>query len=176
MALRQPNNVFYFTAVMYSSQLMTAPELSLRATHEIIAAIFPQLGLQSAVFAFDHTEYYTPEMGAGLKKYFIAFGAPAEPSRLPEYKHAALAAEAQYSKHNSRTINIDPGYLAEEKIVVASTKNFTHRIYLADGIFGDLQLMRQRGDYSAMPWTYADYVRPESIAFFEQLYSILHKS
>ena len=78
--------------------------------------------------------------------------------------------ESMLAIEGKRIINIDPGYLATEKVVVASTKNFTHRIYIGKGIYGDLQLMRQKGVYAAMPWTYPDYIRPEAQDFFNRLY------
>lgn len=163
MSLRAPDSVYYFAAVMYNPLYITDPDA-------VITDIFGGAVLKSAQFPFDHTAYYESEMGEALLKYFVSFGAPDEPGRLPEYKHKAIVAEDSSAMGGKRIINVDPGYLAMEKVVVASTKNFTHRVYLADGIFGDVQLMRRKGGgYTALPWTYADYMRPEVHEFFAAL-------
>ncbi len=167
MTLRKPHDVAYFAAVMYNPLKITKPG-------DIISRLWGEPVLCSEEFGFTHTDFYTPEMGAGLRKYFTAFEGEHDPGLLPDYKLKALEAENSLAENGKRTINIDPGYLAVEKIVVASTKNFTHRIYIGRGIYGDLQLMRRKGLYVQMPWTYADYIRPETLDFFSRLYALLH--
>jgi hypothetical protein len=164
MALYSPRQVIYFAAVMYDPVRMPQPE-------SVIERLWGPQSLRSDSFDFSHTNYYAEEMGTGLRKYFTAFGAPASPEYLPGYKLAAGEYEQAYAVDGRRIINIDPGYLAAEKIVVASTKNFTHRIYIGNGIYGDLQLMRGKDGFFPMQWTYGDYKRAEVLAFFERLYA-----
>jgi len=144
--------------------------LKISTSHEAVARLWGTPIFCSEEFYFNHTEYYTPEMGAGLLKYFAAFTGTGDPGHLPDYKLKAIDEENRLANEGKRVINIDPGYLAVEKIVMASTKNFTHRIYLGKGIYGDLQLMRKDGIYAPMPWTYADYIRQEAQDFFNKLY------
>ncbi|MDR0453195.1 MAG: DUF4416 family protein [Deferribacteraceae bacterium] len=165
MSLSPPGNVAYFAAVMYNP-------LKMSNTHELLTRIWGLPALLSEEFDFNHTEYYTPEMGSGLRKYFVAFTGADGPERLPDYKLTAIEAETLFADGGKRIINIDPGYLATEKVVVASTKNFTHRIYLCKGVYGDIQLTRRKGSYIPMPWTYADYIRREASVFFNKLYAL----
>ena len=165
MSLSLPSGVMFFAAVMYSPLKITDP-------HEITERLWGGAALRSEEFSFVHTDYYADEMGAGLKKFFAAFRADSDLGLLPDYKLSAVDMENKLAVDGKRIINIDPGYLAPEKVVVASTKNFTHRIYIGKGIYGDLQLMRQKGSYAPMPWTYADYIRPEAASFFNRLYAL----
>ena len=165
MALNKVRNVIYFAAVMYNPVVVREPE-------EVTSKLWGEEVLRSETFDFDHTAYYTSEMGGALKKYFAAFGCPSSPELLPNYKLAAVKEEDTLRRGKSRIINIDPGYLAAEKIVVASTKNFTHRVFIGDGIYGDLQLMRRKDGLTSMPWTYEDYKRTVVINFFDELYSL----
>jgi hypothetical protein len=73
-------------------------------------------------------------------------------------------ASAEHSE--SRPLNIDPGYLTEAKLVLASTKDRDHRIYLSQGIFAEVTLHFARGGWQARPWTYPDYQRADYHAFF----------
>ncbi|MDR2883814.1 MAG: DUF4416 family protein [Deferribacteraceae bacterium] len=160
--LRTVQPVIYFAAVMYN------PNLSGDGL-ELITEHFGDIIKRSDEFDFEHTTYYEPEMGERLRKYFVAFKGETDPAALPRCKLRAIEIENRLAQNGKRVINIDPGYLAMEKIVVASTKNFTHRIYINSGIYGDLQLMRQKGEYTPMPWTYADYALPNVLAFFKEL-------
>ena len=166
MSLSVPVKVVYFAAVMYNPLKMSDPR-------EVISRLFGTPVLCSDEFDFSHTEYYTREMGQGLRKYFAAFKSAGNIGDLPDFKLLAIDEEKRLAIEGNRVINIDPGYLAQEKVVAASTKNFTHRIYIGKGIYGDLQLMRKKGSYTPMPWTYPDYVRPEAADFFNRLYRVL---
>lgn len=123
------------------------------------------VALASEVFSFDQTDYYEPSMGPGLKKILMVFESLIEPTRLVDIKHETGRWEAEYRQsHNwpePRPLNLDPGYLTEAKLVLATTKDRNHRLYLDRGIFAEVTLSYQRGGaWLARDWTYADYQTP----------------
>ncbi len=103
-------------------------------------------------------------MGKNLSRYFLLFAPLASRGQLPEVKLRTNEIEARHARQGNRTVNIDPGYIALEQIVLATTKGFAHRLYLGNGIFGDLTLMFENGSYHGLPWTYPDYRSEEIIA------------
>ncbi len=121
----------------------------------------------SARFDFSRfTDYYTREMGPQLEKDFIVFSALEIPDALPQFKLWTNEVEDKYRRADRRTINLDPGYVCDAKVVLATTKNYTHRLYLGSGIFGDVHLVYRNHTFNAQPWTYPDYKQPEIIKFF----------
>ncbi|MBW1804141.1 MAG: DUF4416 family protein [Deltaproteobacteria bacterium] len=79
------------------------------------------------------------------------------------------ALEQHYLVRGKRRVNIDPGYISMERLVLATGKNYTHRIYLAGGIYADLTLVFHKGSFKPLEWTYKDYATPEVIGFFNAL-------
>ncbi len=120
----------------------------------------------SPAFFFDRTKYYEKEMGWPLHRRFISFKTLVRPQDIVEIKWKTNALEKKESQRGKRKINIDPGYVALERLVLATGKNYTHRIYLSKGIYADLTLIFQRGSFSPLAWTYKDYGDPESIDYF----------
>jgi hypothetical protein len=108
---------------------------------------------------FTDTDYYTPEMGPGLGRLLVSFLHLADPARLADWKAFTNDIEARLSLGGRRTVNLDPGYVAKERLVLATGKNFSHRIYLQHGIYGDLTLIYGQGAFQAQPWTFPDYAR-----------------
>ena len=114
---------------------------------------------------FDFTTYYEKEMGAPLYRRLIVFKTLVAQSQLAAIKQMTNRLENNYQRQGQRRVNIDPGYLTAERFVLASGKNFTHRIYLGQGIFADLTLIYQKGDFQALPWTYPAYADRRLIDF-----------
>ena len=106
---------------------------------------------------FDYTSYYEREMGAPLFRRMAVFKRLIHQEDLAIIKLATNAIENNYRQHDKRQINIDPGYLLLERLVLASGKNFSHRIYIGHGIYADLTLIYQKGAFQTLPWTYPDY-------------------
>ena len=106
---------------------------------------------------FDYTDYYEPEMGTNLHRRMMTFKQLIQQEELKAIKLATNRIEQAYIDDGRRRVNIDPGYLLHERFVLASGKNFSHRIYIGDGIYADLTLIYQRGGFAALPWTYPDY-------------------
>ncbi len=122
-------------------------------------------------FPFDFTEYYAREMGAPLARRFIVAADPVARDALAAVKEAAERIEDALAIDGRRTVNVDPGLLTEENFILATGKNYSHRIYLRDGVFADLTLVYERGAYRALPWTYPDYASATVRAFLADVRS-----
>ena len=120
--------------------------------------------LTSPTFEFAWSNYYEATMGTELVKQFWAFEQLVDPAALPSLKLATNQLEEEASRvvtvPESRPLNLDPGYLTEAKLVLATTKDRDHRLYLSDGIFGEVTLYYRRGVWTAREWTYPDYQQP----------------
>ncbi|MBI4612097.1 MAG: DUF4416 family protein [Planctomycetes bacterium] len=111
-------------------------------------------------------------MGELLVKRLIAFRDLVGPGALPAVKRVAMEIEHEFAERHSfasRPINLDPGYLTEAKVVLASTKDRGHRVYLAGGIFAEATLEYREGRFHPFPWTYADFRSEPVLAFFALL-------
>lgn len=131
--------------------------------------IFGPVDWVSPELLFDRTKYYVKEMGWPLYRRFISFENLAHPDQLVPLKLKTNAIEKQYTIDGNRKINIDPGYLSPERLILATGKNFTHRVYLSQGIYADLTLIFQKGQFRTFDWTYPDYAAPETIGFLSEL-------
>lgn len=123
----------------------------------------------SAIYDFTYTEYYAKEMGTNLKKQLLGFGSLIRPDILPDIKLETNEIEGSFSQSGKREVNIDPGYLTAAKVVLATTKNFDHRIYLGKGIYGDVHLRYRRNKFHFNEWTYPDYRSMIVIDFLARL-------
>jgi hypothetical protein len=114
--------------------------------------------LESPVWQWDHTTYYEKEMGAGLKKQFVFFEKLIHPGDIADIKVKTNQLEQQYlNDTGGRRINLDPGYLDSAKLVLVSTKDFSHRIYIEKGIYGEVTLMYSGKNYQILPYTFPDF-------------------
>jgi len=130
-----------------------------------------EIDLESPCFAFSSfTDYYEPEMGKELWRKFYSFNHLISPSSLVEVKLLTQELEELFKdKCNNRRVNLDPGYIEESKLVLATTKNHQHRIYLGQGIYGEVTLRFKRGKFLPWEWTYPDYRTEEYIKFFTEV-------
>lgn len=132
--------------------------------------VLSEIENSSAQYNFDEfTHYYESEMGRGLNKKMIAFSRLLPAEILPDIKTATNLLEDEYLQDSSRQVNIDPGYVTAAKMVLATTKDYDHRLYLGRGIFGDVHYRFRKGHFQLMEWTYPDYRQPAIVDFFEQL-------
>lgn len=119
-----------------------------------------------APFPFDFTRYYEREMGPGLRKTLVLYREPRDPSRLPSVKRSTCELERSLAAPDGRRrVNLDPGYLTPAKVVLATTKDFAHRLYLGDAIYGEVTLSARGGAFQPHPWTYPDF-RQETVRQF----------
>jgi hypothetical protein len=131
---------------------------------------FGPIALASDLFDFTETDYYIPTMGPELKKQFFAFDRLIDPDTLAAIKRQTNEWEAEYAalaQHaEPRPLNLDPGYITPAKLVLASTKDHAHRIYLRDGIYAEVTLAFRAGRWQPQEWTYPDYRREDYQHFF----------
>jgi len=118
---------------------------------------------------FDRTRYYAREMGWPLYRRFVSFEQLISPETLVEVKLETNAVEDLYRTEGNRQANIDPGYISAERLILATGKNYVHRVYLGKGIYADLTLVYMRGSFRPLQWTYRDYSAPDMIAYFNEL-------
>jgi len=120
---------------------------------------------------FDRTRYYEKEMGWPLYRRFLSFKNLIPPEMLVDIKLKTNGIEKTYLNGPKRRINIDPGYISLERLVLATGKNYIHRIYLREGIYADLTLVFKRGGFVPLDWTYPDYADQKMIDCFNTIRS-----
>jgi len=137
-------------------------ELFERARGPLEALLGP-VGQESEFYPFEKTAYYNESMGLGLKRKFFAFRPLADSADLPAWKHGTNAVEKQIKNalpeagRYDRPINLDVGYMTGAKLVLASTKDFAHRIYLYDCIFAEITLGFRGDSWVSHYFTFPDY-------------------
>lgn len=139
-----------------------------RAVSEL-KSIFGEIDLESAIFRFDVTEYYVREMGEGLKRKFFSFRNLFDPEELPAIKIKTNEIEENLKKEAGtpgRVVNIDPGMLTATSLIMATTKNYSHRIPLRDGIYAHLEFLFRKDSIKYLEWTYLDMRKDEYADFF----------
>jgi hypothetical protein len=133
---------------------------------------FGPVALAGEPFLFDHTRYYEPTMGPGLRKQILAFERLVRADCLADVKLRTNALEAELAAQRRfaevRPVNLDPGILTLGKLLLATTKDQAHRVYLGQGIFAEVTLRYQAGAFEPWPWTYADYREPAVRDFLGQ--------
>jgi hypothetical protein len=144
----------------------------LRKAQSILVRYFGKADFQSPKLPFKHTAYYEKEIGPGLKRKFIGFLRLIPPERLPKIKIITNKIEARLSSQSKRRINIDPGYIDLSKLMLATTKDYKHRVYLDKGIYAEITLFYQDKSFKPWEWTYPDYKTGEYAAIFNQLRDI----
>ncbi|MBX6422428.1 DUF4416 family protein [Thermosulfurimonas sp. F29] len=123
---------------------------------------------RSPWFPFDFTDYYAREFGAPLTRAFFFFDLRPQED-LVEVKHWTYEVERAFARGDKRTVNLDPGYLLLSRLVLATFKDFAHRIYLGKGVFAEVTLLFREGSFRPLPWTYPDYAAEETIALFNRM-------
>jgi hypothetical protein len=137
-----------------------------------LSSEFGPIDLRSAEIPFTFTDYYRRETGDHIVRVFFSFERLIEGDRLPEIKLWTNTLEAEFASEHSdvqRPVNLDPGYIENAKVVLASTKNFYHRMYLGRGIFAEVTMHYRNNAWEFFPWTYPDYQSPEYQEFFVAL-------
>lgn len=133
---------------------------------------FGKADYESDLIDFDHTDYYEEEFGPELKRKFLSFGKVVDLENVYKIKLTTNMLEGHYSRSGKRRINIDPGYLDLSKLVLFSTKDYSHRIYLNEGIFADHTLFYREGRFNPWPWTYPDYKSEAYINIFNSIRAV----
>ena len=160
-----PPQAHPFVAVMYGNQ--TEREQLQGILQERFGAL---LGCGPEYSVAEFTGYYRKEFGDQLRKQFWVFSTAFSVEDFHQHKVWSNSLEVPKGAEQ-RTVNIDPGYLAPSKLVLFSTKNFSHRVYLGNGIYGEVTLLYEHGKFRFLPWTYPDYQWEENVRFLWQMRS-----
>jgi hypothetical protein len=165
--IKSPNPVQPFCGIIFSDNRLMDP------IREKLHRVLGPIDFESAVIDFSYTNYYQQEMGTGLKRWFVAFEQLIPPDELIRIKVDTNSIEKEFAAESvsgaTRPVNLDPGYVAPSRMILASTKDFNHRIYLGRGIYAEITLNFTNKSYSPYPWTYPDYQTLEYISFFNEI-------
>jgi len=174
--LRQPLPVKLFVG-------MLSPDPGLfDSCSQQLAIRYGTVDRQSDNSPWDHSDYYQDEMGSGLLRRFIVFTKTIDPGELPAVKLEALRLERGWGEERAgglkRRINIDPGYVTEAKVVLATTKDFPHRIYISSGIYAEatLHYVRERQGFQPLPHTYPDFRAAATLQLFHDVRADLRRA
>jgi hypothetical protein len=135
----------------------------------LLETIGGPVDLVSRWMDFDFTDYYHREMGHPLFRRILAFKPLVNQADLADIKQATNEVEKRFARDGQRQINIDPGYLVPSRFVLATGKDFAHRIYIGKDLYADLTLMYIHKQFKPLDWTYPDYQSPEILRFLEQV-------
>jgi hypothetical protein len=161
---KEPNPAKLFMSLIASDEGLVGRIL------EDLSLNFGRTDFISERYPFDFTGYYFKEMGGSLFRRFATFEKLIAIPQLPDIKRTTNGLEEKYlGPDQHRRVNIDPGYLCLEHVILATTKGYSHRPYLREGIFADLTLMYRDKSYRALEWTYPDYRQDDVIALFNGL-------
>ncbi|MDR0522582.1 MAG: DUF4416 family protein [Planctomycetaceae bacterium] len=165
--IRSPQPVLLFAAVF------SAEESAFVWTRQQAESLWGKIVRESGPFPVEQfTGYYAPSMGHSLPKFLWAFENLIDPADLPDIKRLSNEWEEQFKRQTcavqERPLNIDPGYVDLGKLILASTKDHAHRIYLSGGIFAETTLIYTQKEWKPLPWTYPDYQSPGYQTFFTQ--------
>ena len=167
-SIRQPDRVKLITGILAARAELIAPAQELLVKH------WGAIDEKSEVLDFTYTSYYEKELGANPVRCWFSFEKLIDPSALAEIKKDANRFEESLAQNGLRVVNIDPGYIALSKLVLASTKDYSHRIYLSGGIYAEVTLQYKHNTWHALPWSYPDYQSPPAQAFFSSARDRLH--
>jgi len=150
------------SVLLICGMISANPSLFDQAVDEM-SPLFGPVEIRSDVMAFDFTHYYDRQMGSPLWRQFVSFANPVTGDALAAAKRATNEFEERFAQRlqapgaPERPINLDPGYVDLSKLVLASCKDFSHRVYLGGGVFGEITLMFHKDRWDALPWTFPDY-------------------
>lgn len=133
---------------------------------------FGSIDYESPALEFKHTDYYSDEFGSRLKRQFLSFRKLINPAHLDRIKTLTNKIEGGLMRRKKRLVNIDPGYLDQARLVLATTKDYSHRIYLDRGIYAEVTLLYRDKDFIPCAWTYPDYRSSEYAGIFKQIRDI----
>jgi len=141
--------------------ILAADQNCLDTANKAISAKFGIIDLASDVWPFTQTEYYKDETGPNILRQFVSLEKLIDPGNLAKIKHAANKLEQKLAKQLKmplpRPVNLDPGLIEPSKLVLATTKNYSHRIYIGHKMFAEVTLIYEKNDWRHFDYTYPDY-------------------
>ncbi|MFH1406803.1 MAG: DUF4416 family protein [Candidatus Omnitrophota bacterium] len=136
---------------------------------DLMSKKFGKIDYESPVLKFDYTDYYNKEMGSGLKRKFIGFKKLINQDDLAAIKIYTNKLEKRFAAKGKRRINLDPGFISKAKLILATTKDRAHRIYLKDGIYAEVTLQYRGGSFKPGCWAYPDYRTKRYMRIFNEI-------
>jgi len=158
-----------FAPVKLICGIISSQKVFLKKAEERLSELFGQIDLRSPFFDFDLTDYYERQMGKNLRREFLSFAPLFPPERLSEIKIRTNGLEEEIReemKENFRVVNLDPGYLTSSALIMATAKDFAHRIPLGQGIYAHLEYLFTKKGIVTLSWTYPDYKKEGYQKFF----------
>jgi len=145
-----------------------------KSKKELIKKLGP-IDYESKVLDFNYTTYYENEFGNKLKRIFVSFKKLIPSDQLWRIKIQTNKIEEGLKFKEKRQVNIDPGYISQANLILATTKPYSHRIYIEKGIYQEVTMIFQDSTFQPLPWTYPDYQDKENIETFLSIRSILNQ-
>ena len=141
--------------------ILAADRQCLHAAIEAIEAKFGKADLVSDLWPFDKTDYYKDETGEHILRQFISIERLIDPGKFAKIKHTTNKLEQKLAARLAlplpRPANLDPGIIEPSKLVLATTKNYSHRIYIGKKMYAEVTLIFDKGSWCPLPYTYPDY-------------------
>ena len=149
--------------------LLAASDELLAGAATTLSGCFGPVDASTPPTAWDVSRYYEFEMGAAIRRQFLSFERLIGAAELVDLKRATNELENRWRVPSGRQVNIDPGYVASTKLVLASTKDASHRVYLSHGIYAEVTLCFANGSFTAHAATYPDYATAAACTFFNRV-------
>ena len=153
--------------------ILAANQDSLQAAIEELTSKFGKADLISDVWPFTQTDYYKKETGENILRQFVSIEKLIDPGRLAKVKHQANLLEQKLAGKLEldlpRPVNLDPGVIEPSKLILATTKNYAHRIYIGEKMYAEVTLVFDKGSWRPLPYTYPDYKQQCYHDFFEKV-------
>ena len=152
--------------------LFTSQESRFSQVKQLLEKKYGSIDLVSPVMDFTHTKYYEQEFGSNLKRIFFSFERLINTEAMYKLKLYTGNIEKRLMHRSKRQVNIDPGYVSLAKLILLTTKDYSHRIYLKKDIYAEVTLKFEGNSFIPWPWTYPDYRTNEYIKFFNKVRQI----
>jgi len=149
--------------------LLASSEALLEEAGAALASAIAPVASATEPYRWELSDYYRREMGETIWRRFAALEGVVAADSLVELKLQANELEQRWRAARGRRVNIDPGYVDLGKLVLASTKDAAHRVYLARGIYAEATLRYAAGRFLPWPYTYPDYAAPDALTFFTRV-------
>jgi hypothetical protein len=153
--------------------ILAADRQCLHAAIEAIEAKFGKADLVSDVWPFDQTNYYKEETGEHILRQFISIERLIDPGKLARIKHQTNKLEQKLAARLAlplpRPVNLDPGIIEPSKLILATTKNYSHRIYIGKKMYAEVTLIFDKGRWRPFDYTYPDYRQQCYFDFFDKV-------
>jgi len=153
--------------------ILAADKTCLDISRQAVISEFGKSDFLSEVWLFTQTDYYKNELGDEPLRQFISIENLIHPGELAKLKHKTNQLEQSLAEQSglalSRPVNLDPGIIEPSKLILASTKNFSHRIYIGEKMYAEVTLTFDKGNWNPLQYTFPDYRQGRYFDFFDKV-------